>query len=95
MGVQQGPASWKGAPFDQAGGPPYDGDMEERVAKLEDFAQDTRDRLARIETKLDTFATKEDLHKVIHDQTWKLIGAAGGIGTALVGITYFIARNIK
>jgi len=35
--------------------------METRVIKLEQFAVETRDRLARIETRLDTFATKEDL----------------------------------
>lgn len=27
--------------------------MEARIARLEDFAQDTRERLARVETKLD------------------------------------------
>lgn len=39
--------------------------MEARVAKLEEFAQDTRDRLTRIESKQDEFikhfATKADL----------------------------------
>jgi hypothetical protein len=35
------------------GGPPHNGDMEPRIAKLEEFAQDTRERLTRVETKLD------------------------------------------
>lgn len=39
-------------------------DMEARITALEDFAQDARDRLMRIETKLDTCATKEDLTKL-------------------------------
>lgn len=38
---------------DNNGGPPYDGDMESRVAKLETDAQAGRDRLVRIESKVD------------------------------------------
>lgn len=37
----------------KSGEPPYDGGMEARVAKLEEFAMDTRDRLVRIESRLD------------------------------------------
>lgn len=77
------------------GGPPDNGDMEARVAKLEEFAQQTRDRLTRIETKIDSFATKEDLHKAINDQTWKIIGAMITLGTLLSGIVYFVARNVR
>jgi len=64
--------------------------MEARVVALEEFAVDARDRLARIETRLDTFATKADLHRELHGMTWRLFGGA----TALVGIVYWIARNI-
>ena len=64
--------------------------MEARVTALENFAVETRDRLTRIETRLDTFATKEDLHRELHAMTWKLFTAV----TALVGIVYWIARNI-
>jgi hypothetical protein len=46
--------------------------------------------LARIETRLDTFATKEDLHRELHGMTWRLFGGA----TALVGVVYWIARYI-
>lgn len=35
--------------------------MEVRVAKLEAFAQDTRERLVRMETRMESFATKADL----------------------------------
>jgi hypothetical protein len=64
--------------------------MEARIIALEEFAVDARDRLARIETRLDTFATKADLHRELHGMTWRLFGGAA----ALVGIVYWIARNI-
>ena len=64
--------------------------MEARIIALEEFAVDARDRLARIETRLDTFATKADLHSELHGLTWRLFGGA----SALVGIVYWIARNI-
>ncbi len=65
--------------------------MEARIIALEEFAVDARDRLARIETRLDTFATKADLHRELHGMTWRLFGGA----SALVGIVYWIARNIR
>ena len=64
--------------------------MKARIIALEEFAVDARDRLARIETRLDTFATKADLHRELHGMTWRLFGGA----SALVGIVYWIARNI-
>jgi len=64
--------------------------MEARIIALEEFAVDARDRLARIETRLDIFATKADLHRELHAMTWRLFGGA----SALVGIVYWIARNI-
>jgi hypothetical protein len=63
--------------------------METRISDLEVFAVDARDRLARIETRLDTFATKADLHRELHGMTWRLLGGA----SALVGIVYWIART--
>lgn len=68
--------------------------METRVVALEEFAIETRDRLARIETRLCTFVTKADLHQELHSMTWKLLGGAMSGATALVGIVYWIARNI-
>lgn len=58
-----------GARFDPPSGGGDNGDMEARVAKLEEFAKDTRDRLVRIESRLDNidrnlsthFATKADV----------------------------------
>lgn len=68
--------------------------MEARVVALEEFAIETRDRLARIETRLDTFLTKADLHQELHSMTWKLLGGAISVASALAGIVYWIARNI-
>jgi hypothetical protein len=67
--------------------------MEARIVALEEFAIETRDRLARIETRLDTFVTKADLHQELHSMTWKLLGGAMSVASALVGIVYWIARN--
>ena len=97
----------------------YDDAMEARVNKLEEFAIETRDRLSRIETRLDNCATKADikdleatmykefavmhkefavmhkefatLYKALDGLTWKLIGAAG----LLVSAVYFIATQIN
>ena len=83
---------------DDAGEPPYDGGMEARVAKLEETMADARERLARIETRVEATATREDLNrtaaelfKAMNAQTWKIIGAAAG----LAGAVYFIATHIR
>lgn len=59
--IQQGDHGGDGG----TGDPPDNGDMEARVATLEKFAQDTRERLVRIEAKQEEFnkhfATKADL----------------------------------
>lgn len=65
--------------------------METSISDLEAFAVDARDRLAGIETRLDTFATKADLHRELYGMTWRLLGGA----SALVGIVYWIARTVR
>jgi hypothetical protein len=64
--------------------------VQERVTKLERFESDTRERLARIETRLDTCATKEDLHRALHGMTWKLLGGS----SALLMVVFWLAKNI-
>ena len=71
--------------------------MQAKMANFEAFQIDTCDRLARIETRMDTFATKEDLkelkadiYKNLHGMTWKLLGGA----SSLVAIVYFIAKTV-
>lgn len=94
QGRGAGPGGPPRVPVDRSGGGGDNGGMEARVAKLEGFAQDTRDRLARIETRMDTFATKEDLQRELLAQTWRVIGAMLTFGTLLTGIVYYIARNV-
>ena len=88
-----------GPPIDRGGGGGDDGgDMEARVEKLEKIAERTGERLTAIERDIavmrGNYATKEDLHKAINDQTWKLITWTTGLGAALVAITFFLARNV-
>lgn len=66
-------------PVDAGGGPPYDGDMDARVTKLEGFAAATSERLARMESKLD---------RVVHDVgqwKWFALGAVLTIVMAVLG----------
>ena len=69
--------------------------MQARMMDLEKFSIETRDRLTRIETRLDTFATKADLHHELHSMTWKLLGGAMAGFTALVAAVYWVACNVR
>ena len=73
--------------------------MEARVTNLEAAVQDTRDRLVRIEARLDLSSTKEDtakldgsirsdMHKEFNAQTWRIIGAMLTFGGALTCLLY-------
>jgi hypothetical protein len=85
-------------PLDTGGGPPDDPRMEERVKKLESLVEKTVERIVNIERDMavvrSNYATKEDLHKEISAQTWKLVSFVCGFGTALVAATYFIANHV-
>ena len=87
--------------IDNGGGGGEDGGMEARLAALEATSLETRDRLARIETRLDDVATKKDLSDIqvdirreINAQTWRLVTYVCSFGTALVGATYFVAKYV-
>ena len=71
--------------------------METRVAKLEEFAADTRDRLARIETRLDgieaRMATKADLAELASTMVKWIVGAASGLGIAGITVMTFVLNN--
>lgn len=61
--------------------PPGPPDMDARISKLEALTEKTGERLhsidirlTKIETKMDQFSTKEDMHKEFGSLTWKLIG---------------------
>lgn len=91
-----------GTSVDGGGGSGDDGGMEARISALEAANLETRDRLARIETRLETVATKADLseltssfHREINAQTWRLVTFVCGFGTALVAATYFFAKHVN
>lgn len=86
--------------IDNSGGPPHDGGMEARVAKLEEFVVDTRERLTKIETRLDQTATKSDIgdirvdmHKGFVDMTKWVVGTAIGMGAAGIVVMTFVLNN--
>lgn len=68
--------------------------MEARICALEAISIETRDRLARIETRLDTFVTKDYLHQELNAMTWRLLSAMTLICSALLSSVYWIARNV-
>lgn len=85
---------------DRPGGGGDDGDMEARVAKLEDFAKDTSEklvgigeRLVRIETRMEAFATKADLHDMTSQMIKWVVGAAVGLGIAGITVMTFVLNN--
>ncbi|TAM51353.1 MAG: hypothetical protein EPN57_19105 [Paraburkholderia sp.] len=88
--------------FDKGGGGGDDGATDARISSLEAANHDTRDRLARIETRLNTVATRADLldmkaalHLEINAQAWKLVTFVCSFGTALVAATFFIATHVN
>jgi hypothetical protein len=87
------------------GGPPEDKALEKRVEALEKALPDIKERLVRVETKLDSveksMATKADLeavrgsisadlHKTIGDATWRFVQ----ISVVLAGLTFSAAKFI-
>ncbi|WP_248746739.1 hypothetical protein [Pseudomonas sp. MWU12-2037] len=85
--------------------PPGDHPMEARVAALEKAIPEIRERLARVETKLDNveknMATKSDVEalrgsistdvqKVVGDSTWRFVQ----ISAVLAGLAFTAAKFI-
>ncbi len=93
-------------PGDTGNGNPPGGDqLEARVAALEKAIPDIRERLARVETKLDNvekhMATKSDLEalrgsistdvqKAISDSTWRFVQ----VSVVLAGLAFTAAKFI-
>ncbi|WP_432377583.1 hypothetical protein [Duganella sp. P38] len=78
--------------------------MEDRFEKLEAFAADTRDRLARIESRLDQMATKADLaekvgelkteiQRSVNEMIRWMVGTAIGLGVAAITVITFVLNN--
>jgi phage shock protein A len=70
--------------------PPDNDNMEARVAALETDMKDVRDRLVKIEAKLDATATKADLHQELHSLSWRL----ATLCAALAAGVYWIATHV-
>ena len=83
----------KTPPLAHGGEPPHDGDMEARIARLEDAMIDSRERLARIEATLPSLATKADIkdlssevYRSMNAQTWRMLGAFAAGFLILLGV---------
>jgi hypothetical protein len=71
--------------------------MEARVAKLEESAVETRDRLARIESRLDgideRMATKADLAELSERMIKWIAGTAIAMSAAAITVMTFVLNN--
>jgi hypothetical protein len=78
---------------------PDDGEMDERLSRLETLAEENSARLTALEQDVavirSNYATKDDLYQAINAQTWRLVTFVCGFGTALVAATYFIATHAR
>lgn len=71
---------WEGTLAD-GGGPPHDGDMDSRIAKLEVI--------------IPTLATKADVEKASHDVTKWVVGTmVGGVGLFIVIMTFVLNNAV-
>jgi hypothetical protein len=100
--VPTGPQNGSQSGFDAGGGGGDNGGMEARISALEAANLETRDRLIKIETRMHSLASKEDvllsttaMQSSINAQTWRLVTFVCSFGTALVAATYFIALHAK
>lgn len=67
--------------------------MEDRIVKLEEFAVETRERLMRIETRLDQTATKADMHELQATMIKWIIGTVSALGIAGITVMTFVLNN--
>jgi hypothetical protein len=76
--------------FDNPRQPAEDGHMEGRVTKLESYVIDIRERLPRIETRLDQAATKADLERAVATMIKWLVGTSLGSWALMITIMTFV-----
>jgi hypothetical protein len=67
--------------------------MNSRIAKLEEFAAETRERLARIEARLEQTATKADLHELSATMIKWIVGTVSGMSIAGITVMTFVLNN--
>lgn len=90
--------------------PPGGNALEKRVETIEKAIPDLRERLVKVETRLDSIeknmATKSDIealknalladfHKTLNEQTWKFIGVAISFSGLFAAIAFGLARLLK
>jgi len=75
------------------GEPPDNGTMEPRIRKLEEFAEEAKKTLVRIETKLEATVTKADLTDAINAQIKWMVGTAAVLGAAAITVMTFVLNN--
>lgn len=87
-------------PVAGGGGPPYDGEMEARIAKWEDFVSEARMelrsidvRLGRIELRLDVSATKADIQDNATAMIKWIVATAALLGAAAITVITFVLNN--
>jgi hypothetical protein len=64
--------------------------MQARIAKLEEFAIDARERLMKIETRLDQTATKADVAQAVADMVRWVVGTAIALAAVSVTVMTFV-----
>lgn len=67
--------------------------METGPEQLEQFALEARDRLTRIETRLEHMATKADLQELQSTMIKWLVGTVGALGVAGITAMTFVLNN--
>lgn len=91
-------------PIDGGGGPPYDVAMEARLVRLEEFAVDAKERLTKIESRLEQTPTKAELadktgelkveiHKSSNELIRWIVGTAIGLGAIAITVMTFVLNN--
>lgn len=68
-------------------------DREERIVHLEDVAVETRERLMRIQTRLDQTATKADMHELQATIIKWIIGTVSGRGIAAITVMTLVLNT--
>ncbi|MRW82939.1 hypothetical protein GJ698_02390 [Pseudoduganella sp. FT26W] len=91
-----------GESFDGGDGGGYDGRMEARIAKLEEFATDAKERLVKIESRLEQTATKSDisdlkadLHKSSTDITRWMLATVISLFLGFAGLFFTMSNASK
>ena len=67
------------------------GNLKSQVTSLADEMLVVKNAVLVIKTELPNFATKADLYKALHEQTWRMVGSCA----LLVAVTFWIARNVS